>query len=107
MIVGTVVLTLVLMDTCITLMIYIVHLMRLSLTKLENITLIIITIPLPIFPLYLILLVCLGGYTVNLCDFYFYKLMDNLTSFFTVSGVHLAQHHRDQEFWNFGIKSGT
>ena len=71
---------LVLMDTYITLMILIGHLMRLPLTKLENIALIIITIPRLVSPLCLLLLVRLGGYTVNLCAFYFYKLIGKLTA---------------------------
>ena len=49
--------------------------MRLFLTKLENIGLTIITILLLLSPLCLLLLVRLGGYIVNLCDFYFYKLI--------------------------------
>jgi hypothetical protein len=32
-------------------------------------------------PLCLLLLVRLGGYIVNLCDFYFYKLIGKLTAF--------------------------
>jgi hypothetical protein len=70
MIDGEVALTLVLMDTYITLMIWIGHLMRQPLTKLENIVLIIITIPRLASPLYLLLIVRPGGYTVNLCGFY-------------------------------------
>ena len=69
-----------LMDTYITLMKRIGHLMRMLLTKLENITLIIITIPLTLSPLYLLLLLRLGGYPVNLCVFYFYKLIEKLTT---------------------------
>ena len=77
---SEVALTLVLMDTYITLMMLIGHLMRLPLTKLENIALIIITTPpLPSF-LCLLLLVRPGGYTVNLCAFYFYKLIGKLTA---------------------------
>ncbi len=53
--------------------------MRLFLTKLENIGLTIITILLLLSPLCLLLLVRLGGYIVNLCDFYFYKLIGKLT----------------------------
>ena len=53
--------------------------MRLLLTKLEKIALIIITIPLPRSPLCLLLLVRLGGYTVNLYVFYFYKVIGKLT----------------------------
>ena len=62
MIDGEVALTLVLMDTYLTLMIWIGHLMRLPLTKLENIALIIITIPITLSPLFLLLLVRLGKY---------------------------------------------
>jgi hypothetical protein len=43
--------------------------MRLSLTRLENIALTIITTPLMLSPLCLLLLVRLGGYMVNLCAF--------------------------------------
>jgi hypothetical protein len=80
-----VVLTLVLMDTYITLMIWIgplCTLMRLSLTKLENIELTIITILHMLFPLRLLLLVRPGGYIVTLCVFYFYKFIGKLTFFF-------------------------
>ena len=59
------------MDTYITLMILKGHLMRLPLTKLENIELIIITTPPLPSPLLLLFLVRPGGYTVNLCAFYF------------------------------------
>jgi hypothetical protein len=55
--------------------------MRLLLTKLENITLIIITILLTLYPSCLLLLVRLGGYIVNLCDFYSCKLIGKLTAF--------------------------
>jgi hypothetical protein len=56
--------------------------MRLLLTKVENIALtIIITIRLIIYPLCLLSLVRLGGYIVNLCDFYFCKLIGKLTAF--------------------------
>jgi hypothetical protein len=39
-------------------------------------------------PLSLLLLVRVGGYIVNLCEFYFYKLIGKLI--FAVSGVHLV-----------------
>ncbi len=55
--------------------------MRLLLTKLENIVLTIITIHLMPSPLCLLLLVRPGGYILNLCDFYFYKLIGKLTAF--------------------------
>jgi hypothetical protein len=55
--------------------------MRLSLTKLETIALTIITILRMLSPLCLLLLVRLGGYIVNLCAFYFYKLIGKLTAF--------------------------
>ena len=50
----------------------------------------IITGVLTLSPLFLLLLVRLVGYTVNLCVFYSYKLIRKLTVFFTVSGVQLA-----------------
>ncbi len=68
----------------------------LTMTKLENITLIIITIPLMWSPLCLLWIVRLGGYTVNLLVFYFYKLIGKLTTSFAPSGVQIAQHHRGQ-----------
>ncbi len=55
--------------------------MRPLLTNLENIALTIITFHLMLSPLCLLLLVRLGGYIVNLCDFYFYKLIGKLTAF--------------------------
>ena len=55
--------------------------MKLLLTKLENIALTIITILLTLCPSYLLLLVRLGDYIVNLCDFYSYKLIGKLTAF--------------------------
>ena len=55
--------------------------MRLSLTKYGNITLTIITIHLTQSPLYLLLLVRLGGYIVNSLDCYSYRLIGKLTSF--------------------------
>ena len=48
------------------------------------------------YHLFLILLVRLGGYIVNLSDFYSYRLIGKLTTFFTVSGVQLPEHDRDQ-----------
>jgi hypothetical protein len=51
------------------------------LTQFEKITLITITIPLTLSPLSLLFLVRLGGYTVNLYVFYFYKLIGKLTVF--------------------------
>ena len=55
--------------------------MRLALTKAENITLIIITIPITLSPLSLLLPVRLGGYTEILCAFYLYKFIGKLTAF--------------------------
>ena len=46
-----------------------------------NITLTIITMPLALSPLYLLLLVRLGGYIVNLSDFYSYRFIGKLTVF--------------------------
>ncbi len=70
--------------------------MRLSLTKLGNIVMIIITIPLTLSPLCLVLIERLRGYTVNMCDFYFYKLIGKLTVFLWGSGVPIAEHDRVQ-----------
>jgi hypothetical protein len=68
--------------------------MRLPLTRLENIALTIIITPLTPSPLCLLLLLRLGGYTVNLCAFYFYKQSHRETDrFFAASGVQLAQHN--------------
>jgi hypothetical protein len=55
--------------------------MRLSLTKYEHTAQNIIIAPLTLSPLCLLLLVRLGVYTVNLCAFYFYKLIGKLTAF--------------------------
>ncbi len=49
--------------------------------KLENITLTVITILLTLYPSCLILLVRLGDYIMNLCEFYSYKLIGKLTIF--------------------------
>ena len=71
------------------------HLMRLLLTELENITLIIITIPLTLSPLELLFLVRLGGYT-EFVRLLFLQAHRETDRFFTNSGVQIAQHHRDQ-----------
>jgi hypothetical protein len=55
--------------------------MRLPLTRLENIALTIIAIPLTLSPLCRLFLVRPGGYMVTLCVFYFYKLIGKLTTF--------------------------
>ncbi len=57
-------------------------------TRLQNIVLTTITIPLTLSPVCLLLLVRLGDYIVNLCAFYSYR---KLTAFFAASGVQLAQ----------------
>ncbi len=77
--------------------------MRLLLTKLENIALTIITTPLLLSPSCLLLPVRLGGYIVNLCAFYFYKLIRNLTAFFQLQEFSLRiypwpVHHRRAAF---------
>ncbi len=54
--------------------------MRLLLTKSYNTVLIIIIVPLMLSPLCLLLLVRLGVSTVNLCAFYFDRLMGKLIS---------------------------
>jgi hypothetical protein len=88
-------LTLLLMDTYITLMIWIGHLIRLSLTRFESTALTIMTIPLTLFALYLLLLVRLGDYTVNLYVLCSYRLLGKLTAFFAASGVQLAQSNSE------------
>jgi len=65
--------------------------MRLPLTKLENIALTIIIIPLTLSPLCLILAVCLGGYIVSLSEFVRLLFLQTHweTDLFSVSsGVH-------------------
>jgi hypothetical protein len=62
-------------------------------TRLENITMTIITIPLNLSPLYLIFLVRLGRYVMNLCDLYFYKIIGILTVFFAASVVQHVKHN--------------
>ena len=55
--------------------------MRLLLTKSYNTVLIIIIVPLMLSPLCQLSLVRLGVSTVNLCDFYFYRIIGKLTAF--------------------------
>ena len=59
------------------------------LTKLQNIALVIITIPLTLSPVSLLLLVRLGGYTVNLWVFYFYRIIGKLTAFLQLQDFNL------------------
>jgi hypothetical protein len=73
--------------------------MRLPLKKYDSISLIIIIVPLTISPLCLLLLVRLGVYTVNLCVFYFYKLIGKVTVFF--------QLHREFSWLNLPVTSST
>ena len=58
--------------------------MRLTLIKYGNIILTIMTIPLVQSPLCLILIVRLGVYTVNLYDFYSWRLIGKLNSFLKI-----------------------
>jgi hypothetical protein len=51
------------------------------LTRLENIVMTIVITPLTVSSLWLVLLVRLGGYIVNLCVFDFYKFIGKLTTF--------------------------
>jgi hypothetical protein len=74
-----VVLTLVLTDIYIALMILIGHLMRLLLTRSESIEL--TTAITLLTPYHLLLLVRLGDYTVNLSDYYSYRLIEKLAAF--------------------------
>jgi hypothetical protein len=55
--------------------------MSLLLTKYDHTVQTIIIVPLTLSPSCLLLLVRLGGYIVNLCAFYFYKLIGKLTAF--------------------------
>ncbi len=55
--------------------------MKMLLTKYANTAQTIIIVPLTLSPLYLLLLVHLGVYIVNLCAFYFYRLIGKLTAF--------------------------
>ncbi len=69
--------------------------MRLLVTKLENIVVTIITMNPIISPWILILLVRLGGYIVNLCDFYFYKIIGKLTGFLQIQEFSLRNQTVD------------
>jgi hypothetical protein len=51
---------------------------------------------LTLYHLCLVLLVRLGGYIVNLSDFYTYRLIGKLTAFFVASGVQIPEHDRVQ-----------
>jgi hypothetical protein len=75
------VLTLVFTDTYITLMILINCSMKLPLTRSESIELTTIITHLRLLHLCLLLQVRLGGYMVNSCDFYSYRLIGKLTAF--------------------------
>jgi hypothetical protein len=66
--------------------------MGLSLTRSESVELTTIITPRQRSLLCLLLLVRLGDYIVNSCDFYSYRLIGKLTTFFAVSGV--QQHDR-------------
>ena len=97
MIDGEVALTLVLMDTYITLMIWIGHLMRLPLTKLGNIALIIITIPRPVSRMPAIASTPrrLHSEFVRLLFLQAHRETDR---FFAASGVQLAQSTTSGQF---------
>ena len=84
------VLTPVLTASYITLMILIGHFMKLSLTKLENIAMIIITDPLRPSPLCLLLLVRLTGPKLHseFVHILFLQAHRETDRFFAVSGVH-------------------
>jgi hypothetical protein len=68
--------------------------MRLSRTKYDNISLTVIIVPLTLSPLSLLWLVRQDTYTVNLCVFYFCRLIGKLTVFFfnIRSSVSVIQH---------------
>jgi hypothetical protein len=65
--------------------------MRLLLTRSESMDLTTTIRLITLYHLCLLLLVRLGGYMVNLSDFYSYRLIGKLTAFFTASGVQFAQ----------------
>jgi hypothetical protein len=50
---------------------------------------------LTLYHLYMLLIVRLGGYIVNLSDFYSYRIIGKLIVF-TTSGVQLVEHDREQ-----------
>ncbi len=95
-IVSEVALTIVLTDTYITLMTQINHSMSLSLTRSESVDLTTIITPRQRSLLCLLLLVRLGDYIVNSCDFYSYRLIGKLTTFLQF-----------QEFNNTTVDSST
>ena len=63
--------------------------MRQLLTKSESIELTTTITLLTLYHLCLLLLVRLGGYIVNLSDFYSYRIIGKLTAFFATSGVQI------------------
>jgi hypothetical protein len=65
--------------------------MRLLLTRSESMDLTTTITLITLHHLCLLLLVRLGGYIVNLSDFYSYRLIGKLTAFFAASGVQLGQ----------------
>jgi hypothetical protein len=66
--------------------------------KMGNIAVTTTITPRTLYHLYLVWLVRLGGYVVNLSDSYSYSLIGKLTVSWELqdSGVQLAQHDRDQ-----------
>ena len=79
--------------------------MRLPLTRLENIALTIITNPLTISPVCLLFLVRLGGYIVNLCAIYSYRLIRKLTSFLQFQEFSLHNQTVDRVTFSSHLKS--
>ena len=81
------------MATYITLMIRIGHSMRRPLTRSESIdltiTITLLKASLKLYHLSLLLLVRLGGYIVNLSDFYSYSLIGKLTAFLQIQEFNL------------------
>ncbi len=59
-------------------------------------TMIIIIVPRILSPLCVSLLVRLSVYIVNLCVFYFYRLIGKLTVVFSSSGVHVVKSNQTQ-----------
>ena len=81
--------------------------MRLLLTKSYNTVLIIIIVPLTLFPSFLLLLVRLGVYTANFVRLLFLQAHRETDRFLAASGVQLAQtnHHFRRAAFSSKLKS--
>ncbi len=56
-----------------------------------------------VYPSLLLFLVRLRDYIVNLFDFYSYKIIEKLTTFFSTSGVHLVEPTSGQFHFRHGV----